>query len=49
MIRKAIENNIPQLVEWMEKLVSHVQETSCDPYVVNLDEGQEREYAPWFF
>lgn len=48
MIRKAREDDIQQLVESMKKLVSHVQETSQDPYVVNIVNGHEKEYAPWF-
>ncbi|MCU7842061.1 MAG: GNAT family N-acetyltransferase [Candidatus Thiodiazotropha sp. (ex Troendleina suluensis)] len=48
MIRKALEDDIPQLVEWMKKLVAHVQETSCDPYVANITDDHEREFAPWF-
>jgi GNAT superfamily N-acetyltransferase len=48
MIRKAIESDTPQLVEWMKKLIAHAQETSNDPYVINLTKGYETESASWF-
>lgn len=48
MIRQAVEDDIPHLVEWMKKLVLHAQETSHDPYIVNIAEGYEAEFAPLF-
>ena len=48
MIRKATQNDIPQLVEWMKRLVAHVQTSSGDPYVVNVEDGYENNFADWF-
>lgn len=48
MIRRATQDDVPQLVQWMERLVAHVQERSNDPYVVNVEEGYEIEFSPWF-
>lgn len=36
------------LVQWMQELVQHVQQTSGDPYLANLKEGHEKKWAPWF-
>jgi len=36
------------LVEWMRKLMSHVQVSSVDPYVSNLEQGYDSHYDPWF-
>ena len=48
MVRSAAKNDVPKLVEWMGKLVSHVRVSSADPYVWNLQEGHEKHYQPWF-
>lgn len=48
MIRRAIQDDVPLLVQWMGRLVAHVQTSSNDPYVVNVAEGYEREFGPWF-
>ena len=48
MIRRATQDDVPLLVQWMERLVVHVQISSKDPYVVNVEDGHEREFGTWF-
>lgn len=48
MIRSAQRGDMTYLLDGMKSLIKHVQKTSQDPYVCNLDQDYERDIEFWF-